>query len=975
MEPMSALAISTAVLQFVDFGAKILSNATAIYKSRDGLPDNYIEIAQISRDLADLSRDVDATSRSLPGQVGGSNVSERIFRDLCNECQGISQELELNLSRIQINGTKRLARAKDSILSALKNASTGKRIDELLTRLGGIRQEMMMAMIVFIWKAATVNNQTVVQFTKQQEKLVETVGQANTTVREFSKTLTEIARCTTPQAQEQVRLISSHLWSSPLDLGFSAESLVSSGAPGDDSRTLEARTVEHIIQTLEFESITHRETAVSEAALETYNWVFGEPRDQLWSDFPAWLRGSSEKVYWVTGKPGSGKSTLMKYILKDPRMKQHLERWAGNVPLITNVFFSWNAGTDLQKSHEGLLRTLLCDCIQQRPKLVHTLFPKRRILFQLWGNNPISMPPLRIDELVDACKRLAAGSGDSYKLFTLIDGLDEFEEEEQNHSDLINLLRQLNHHSGIKICASSRPYNIFRDAFMQNPMLRLENLTRDDIQAYTARHFEESPGFRELRDLQPSQAVDLVNGVVTKAQGVFLWVSMVVRLLLRDLTEGDDLSDLQRTLGNLPQDLSMFFQKIWDRIDPKYHQEASHFFQIKEASRASGLILYAATLWFAEDKLASTGESRTGNHSRVWEPATAVPRLTRRLNSRTRGLLEIYEADDGARVDFLHRTARDWALENRNAILAASRSGYNAYLALLKGEATRIAPGSGITPCLRPREFSAYIGHILNCIYVINAQASPYEPEELVRALDCLEGGLIQLSHALRPGPPASHRKLFANPESLNRKFNLVGLVAQLPVDCYVKAKVQRDPRILWHQGLDTDAPSLLENLVFGGTKSYPSTIQIPGREESEENKLRRAELIKFIITNGEYRKELSREDVKRVRFRADVYGIMEGVLSVVPYKSLRTRRDDLDQVRTAHHQLWFSFTSEQGEEEEEEEEEEVEVEEIVIENLSPVTITPGRKEVKIWEQASVTPTRISRRKRFWLWITDIFCG
>lgn len=158
MEPMSALAISTAVLQFVDFGAKILSNATAIYKSRDGFPDNYIEVAQISRDLLDLSRDlvdlggdVDATSRSFPGQAGGSKVSERIFRDLCNECQGISQELESNLKRIQINGTNRLARAKDSILSALKNVSTGKRIDELLTRLGGIRQEMMMAMMVFIW--------------------------------------------------------------------------------------------------------------------------------------------------------------------------------------------------------------------------------------------------------------------------------------------------------------------------------------------------------------------------------------------------------------------------------------------------------------------------------------------------------------------------------------------------------------------------------------------------------------------------------------------------------------------------------------------------------------------------------------------------------------------------------------------------------------------------------------------------------
>lgn len=48
------------------------------------------------------------------------------------------------------------------------------------------------------------------------------------------------------------------------------------------------------------------------------------PAGPSWDSFCDWLR-STEPVYWVSGKPGSGKTTLMKYLLDHPRTRSFLD--------------------------------------------------------------------------------------------------------------------------------------------------------------------------------------------------------------------------------------------------------------------------------------------------------------------------------------------------------------------------------------------------------------------------------------------------------------------------------------------------------------------------------------------------------------------------------------------------------------------------------------------------------------------------
>jgi hypothetical protein len=70
-----------------------------------------------------------------------------------------------------------------------------------------------------------------------------------------------------------------------------------------------------ILSTLRYTGMEDREGRIAEAYESKFEWVFrnDEREVQKWYSFRSWLEGE-DQIYWITGKPGSGKSTLMKYI-------------------------------------------------------------------------------------------------------------------------------------------------------------------------------------------------------------------------------------------------------------------------------------------------------------------------------------------------------------------------------------------------------------------------------------------------------------------------------------------------------------------------------------------------------------------------------------------------------------------------------------------------------------------------------------
>lgn len=264
-------------------------------------------------------------------------------------------------------------------------------------------------------------------------------------------------------------------------------------------------------------------------------------------------------------------------------------------------------------------------------------------------------------ELLRAYKRLVLEVTKSRRMFILVDGLDEFNGNYSEQLSLVGFLQSLLG-ANVKICVSSRPWNIFEDAFKSRPSLKLEDLTYSDIQHYISTKLSDNLGFIALQQGEPDSASALIDNVSTKACGVFLWVILVVQSLLEGLTDGERLSDLQKRLDSLPADLETLFWKILKSVD---FERISQLLQIVEGSKNVGsepLTILRMSLADEDDaEFAFKMPALPLTEAKI---ATRVELMRRRLNACGRGLLETpktgHQLLPDAEVGYLHRTVKDF---------------------------------------------------------------------------------------------------------------------------------------------------------------------------------------------------------------------------------------------------------------------------------------------------------------------------
>ncbi|KEZ45119.1 hypothetical protein SAPIO_CDS2553 [Scedosporium apiospermum] len=232
--------------------------------------------------------------------------------------------------------------------------------------------------------------------------------------------------------------------------------------------------------------------------------------------------------------------------------------------------------------------------------------------------------------------RILVEEDTSAKYFFLFDGLDEFEGDK---SALVTLVHTLGSHANVKICVSSRPWNVFEDAFRRQPSLMLERLTFNDIALYVHGTLTTHPAFRELSYGNPEYAAELVRSITTKASGVFLWVVLTVRSLLEGLADGDPAADLQARLREIPDELEELFGKILHGLKGRYFNDAARLFKIYQA--AGEIPLTVLTLSFADEAEVESVLSQSIRPLTAKERFLRATSMKRRLNSRCKGLLEI----------------------------------------------------------------------------------------------------------------------------------------------------------------------------------------------------------------------------------------------------------------------------------------------------------------------------------------------
>jgi len=125
----------------------------------------------------------------------------------------------------------------------------------------------------------------------------------------------------------------------------------------------------------------------------------------------------------------------MKYIVQQKETERLLQQWTGpDRTLVIAHFFFWKPGNHLQKSREGLVRSLLRTILERIPGLIPAVFPE---YWHSTGTPDWQDELANFEKVQAAFHRLTKESemfkGHCFCLF--IDGLDEFEEREQmqNH--------------------------------------------------------------------------------------------------------------------------------------------------------------------------------------------------------------------------------------------------------------------------------------------------------------------------------------------------------------------------------------------------------------------------------------------------------------------------------------------------------------------------------------------------------------
>ncbi|RWA09188.1 hypothetical protein EKO27_g5905 [Xylaria grammica] len=652
-DPITTLSLASCILQVIDFASGFATTAWKIYRaadrSREGL-DAVVELRNTNSNLAAVLREIQ--SQANVSREAVTNGSDGIV-SLARECAVLVEELLQTLPP-----ETNITRKRDAIRVAFKLKWKSEDIRNLQSRLAEFKSQLTINLLVSMRQYAS-------QSLAQQENILERIssidrkpgglGSLETTShaaeRIGSSVLEYVTSKLSPAAgHEQRRFLQSKI----------TQAIQSS--PGNDAvdgswspnlfipRGVRADALNNLLASLNYAGMDDREWGVAEAHHATFRWLFDENESPSRTSFKNWL-ASEEKLYWITGKAGSGKSTLMKYIShpgesrnhynKRPRCHDGLLKWCGKSNLVIASFYFWNSGTHMQATQKGLMMTLLQQILKQCPDLAPIVFPSRWEMLCLFGGYTQDWDE---GELRDSFRHAIANVQNvGAKIALFIDGLDEFEGKPE---ELITFLQNFN-----------------------------------------------------LRDQEEQYADALVESVVSVAQGVFLWVALVVSSLISGLSSGDRISDLKERLALLPPDLEGLYEKILLSLDPFYLEHAAQLFSLVAASREPMNVVVAS---FADEKAPDVCL-----HHRIQEMSEAdiqrcVDTMHRRLNSRTKGLLEVQRPGQAHHsnplkpedftIQYLHRTVKDY-VEGENArttLRSSMKSSFDPHLRLLAGLVTYI---------------------------------------------------------------------------------------------------------------------------------------------------------------------------------------------------------------------------------------------------------------------------------------------
>ncbi len=316
MDPVTAFGLASGVVGFITFSTSLIQGAIKIHEALDGnLEENQSREAIASEMKRFAIQLIPPDSSRLAGE-------EKALCVLATECRDLSAKLVELLERIK---PKDPQSKSQSLWSALKNKVKEKERVDLEQRLDHCRGQLGLLLVFNSKSSLDALVKSAKGDTAKLEQLCNNAEQLRQGV--------QVAGIG-PEAQEQIRRL--------VDVQEDALSAIAQS---------------RIVKSLAFDGMYGRSEMVQEAHYKTFRWILDDNGDNddshdksdnkdntngYWAKhrakeemarkaarekFKTWL-SSGEGIFHVSGKMGSGKSTLMKYLGDHPGTLAELTKWA-----------------------------------------------------------------------------------------------------------------------------------------------------------------------------------------------------------------------------------------------------------------------------------------------------------------------------------------------------------------------------------------------------------------------------------------------------------------------------------------------------------------------------------------------------------------------------------------------------------------------------------------------------------------------
>ncbi|KAM0348526.1 hypothetical protein ACHAP4_010881 [Fusarium culmorum] len=680
---LEAVGAASAILSFISFAGKIVSISYKIY---DGMPTDEDELEDYAGRMLDASERI----RSRSQHLHQSTPVAATLSDIAQKCVQISGELQNETQNITKRYQKgKFRRAVSMALRANAYKEKIKQLDQSLERYKKVMQTELLSKICDTGTAIeTQQSQAFPKLERDVQDLISNLANGHRNIeslvtKEAKTTREEINRNLAGQIKDsETRVITDNqrqrLLKSlkPAEIRKRYHEVLS---PSDASFERVFASYERVcLKNPEHKDWEKIKRSLSHGMRDDMRYGDVNEIDYTWNSFTLWVQ-SETPLFWIQGKPGSGKSTLMKFIIENENTARLLNSWITNTRILS--YFLWKIGNESQNSIKGLLCCLLHDLLASDSKMLDQAlqqFPSlaSKDFFDEWSS----------EEAQKVLFFLLRGPACSTCIF--IDGLDEISDKD-GFEPLTRLLQSICNIPLVKVCVSSRLETglIQKLEALGAEKLCLHDLTNPEMAVFVQKELARF----STAVISSSFVEKIIIGLLEKAQGVFLWLFLAKNSVTIGIENGDDEETLMRRLEELPSELEALYESMWSRLNAKnkvYRQTAAmyfHFllakgwnfeaiypnvdvpFTVHERPRGIPTLAQLSMMVKVEEgRMFPPGVNNTS----LYDLKVLCDATERDLSTRCAGMIQVSKAliyseiDPVTRsVEFVHRTAHDFLVD------------------------------------------------------------------------------------------------------------------------------------------------------------------------------------------------------------------------------------------------------------------------------------------------------------------------